>query len=73
MLAAVKSLFAGNANAEQQVAAIEWIVKHLCGLGDLGYFPESARDSDFASGKRWVGMQLIALREYRSVQKNSAA
>lgn len=70
IIAAVKSLFVGNATSEQQIAAIEWIVRDLCGRDELGYFP-STSDKDFALGKRCVGMQILGLRDYRS--KDGAA
>ncbi len=69
ILAAVKSLAEGTANPAQQIAAFKWIANDLCGIGDLGYFPDSARDSDLAAGKRWVGLQLTALVNFRPVQQ----
>lgn len=56
---AVKALAAGNANEGQQQRALDWIVRTLCGTYDLTYRPDSDRDSVFAEGKRFVGLQLV--------------
>lgn len=56
---AVKALAAGNANEGQQQRALDWIVRTLCGTYDLTYRPDSERDSVFAEGKRFVGLQLV--------------
>ena len=55
----LKALHAGVANAGQQQRALKWIIEALCGTYDLSYRPESDRDSSFAEGKRFVGMQIV--------------
>lgn len=62
-LKAVQSVILGEANAEQQQRAMKWIIEKVCGTYDMSYHPNSARDSDFAEGKRFVGLQIVkALR-----------
>lgn len=58
---AIKALAAGNANEDQQRRALNWIINTLCGTYDLSFRPggEGDRDTVFAEGKRFVGMQLV--------------
>jgi len=56
---AIKALAAGNAHGEQQMMALIWIINELCGTYDLSYRPASDRDTAFAEGKRFVGLQLV--------------
>jgi hypothetical protein len=58
---ALKALHAGAANAGQQQRALNWIIEALCGTYDLSYRPgeDGERDSAFAEGKRFVGMQIV--------------
>jgi hypothetical protein len=54
---AVKALAAGNANEGQQKTAWDFIMR-LTGVRDLEFRPDE-RASTFASGKRFVGLQLV--------------
>lgn len=54
---AIKSLAAGTANDAQQRTAWEYIMR-LTGVRDLEFRPDE-RASTFASGKRFVGLQLV--------------
>lgn len=56
---ALKGLNAGVASAGQQQMALQWIIETLCGTYDMSYRPDSDRDTVFAEGKRFVGMQII--------------
>lgn len=56
---AIKSVAAGTANEGQQRLAMKWIIEELCGTYDLSYRPQSDRDTTFAEGKRYVGLQLV--------------
>jgi hypothetical protein len=60
-VAAIQALAKGEANAGQQKRALDWIIMNLCRTYDVTYFPESVRDSDFASGKRFIGQQITKL------------
>lgn len=55
---AVKALFAGNANENQQKILKDWLIKVACGIGD-DVFYGSDRDSNFAQGRRYVGLLLL--------------
>lgn len=58
---AIKALATGTANESQQRRALNWILNTCCGLPDSTYYPDSERDSAFASGKRFVGLEIVAL------------
>lgn len=60
-LAAVKAVQRGQATEEQQRVAWTYITEDLCETYGLSYRPESIRDTDFAEGKRFVGLQLVKL------------
>lgn len=56
---AIKGVAAGTANEDQQKRAMAWIIETLCGTYDLSYRPASDRDTVFAEGRRFVGLQLV--------------
>lgn len=56
---AIKSLAAGEATPDQQMRALEWIIEAACGTYDLSYRPSSDRDTAFAEGRRFVGLQIV--------------
>jgi hypothetical protein len=56
---ALKCLSKGIANEHQQVVAVKWIVEELCETYGMSYRPDSERDTAFAEGKRFVGMQIV--------------
>lgn len=58
---ALKALASGSASEGQQKRALDWILNVACGVRDTTYFPDSPRDSDFAAGKRFVGLEIVAL------------
>lgn len=57
ILMAVKAMHAGNANDGQQKRLMQWIVRDLCETYALSYRPDQ-RATDFAEGRRSVGLQL---------------
>jgi len=57
----VRALFNATADERQQKRAIDWILFKLCRIGDLTYRPDSTRDTDFAEGMRFVGLQIVKL------------
>lgn len=60
---AMRRLQAGQASAEEQKLAFEWIVK-CTGVADEPFRPggvEGERDTQFALGKASVGRQIIKL------------
>ena len=56
---AVKAVWAGTANERQQRRALEWILNNVCSTYDLSFRPDSQRVTDFAEGKRFVGLQIV--------------
>ena len=61
--AALQALAQGSATADQQKRALDWLVKKCCRTYDLSYRPgeEGRRDTDFAEGRRSVGLQIVTL------------
>jgi hypothetical protein len=60
---AIKALAAGTASAAQQQRALDWIVHKACATYDLSFRPGEGgeRDSAFAEGKRFVGLQVVKM------------
>ena len=59
---AIKALQAGEATAEQQALAFNWLIVDVCKKDDMSFRPggpEAARDTDFAEGKRFVAIQVL--------------
>lgn len=61
--AAFQALARGNATADQQKRALDWLVKKACRTYDMSYRPgeDGRRDTDFAEGQRSIGLQLVKL------------
>lgn len=70
---ALKSLIEGSADSGQQKLFMTWLVHRLCGTYDQTYFHDSVRDSDFASGRRYVGLQLVHWANSPVVAEDPAA
>lgn len=62
-VAAIKALQRGDASAEQQRHALKFIVEKLCATYELSFCPseDGRRATDFAEGKRRVGLLLVGL------------
>ncbi len=63
---AIQALAKGVANAPQQQLALQFIVKELCETDRLTFWPpehghDGMRATDFAEGKRWVGLEIRRL------------
>ncbi len=59
---ALQALRDGVATKGQQQHALKYIVERICGTYDLSYRPGAAdgdRDTSFAEGKRYVGLQIV--------------
>lgn len=62
--AAFQALARGAASADQQKRALDWLVKKCCRTYDLSYRPgaeQGRRDTDFAEGRRSVGLEVVKL------------
>lgn len=61
---ALQCLHDGTATPEQQKRALNVIVEKICLTYDLSFRPggqEAERDTAFAEGKRYVGLQIVKL------------
>jgi hypothetical protein len=75
-VSAIQALHRGDASPDQQKRALDYIIS-LAGTYDLSYRPDSDRDTTFAEGKRWVGLQIVklvklnlaAIRQAKSTQE----
>jgi hypothetical protein len=56
---AIHALIAGTATPEQQGRFVQWFVK-ATGVDQMTYRPDD-RDTAFAEGKRFVGLQFFTL------------
>lgn len=56
---AVQAVMYGRGSEEQQKRAMKFLVNEVCRTYDLSYRPTSDRDTAFAEGKRFVGLQLV--------------
>lgn len=56
---ALQAVTAGRASEDQQRRAMIFLVNQVCGTYDLSYRPSSDRDTVFAEGKRFVGLQIV--------------
>lgn len=61
---AVKALARGEATADQQKRALDWIVHAAAGAYELSFRSDGdggERETAFAEGRRFVGMQVVKL------------
>ena len=58
---ALQALVRGEAEPHQQKRALDWIIKQAAGTYDLSYRPNSHDETQFAEGKRFVGLQIVKL------------
>ena len=57
----MQALSRGEATDHQQQHALKFIVEQLAGTYDLSFRPDSPRVTDFAEGRRYVGLQIVKL------------
>lgn len=58
-VSALQALQRGNATAEQQKRALDYIINTVAGTYEPSYRAKSDRDTAFAEGKRHVGLQIV--------------
>lgn len=58
---AIKGLANGTASPDQQQRALKWLIENACATYELSYRPTSDRDTSFAEGRRFVGLQIIKM------------
>jgi len=75
----LQALQRGEAEPHQQKRILQLLIYQLCGTYDLEFRPGGAdgrRATDFAGGKRWVGLQLVtmlAIQPASLLQSNESA
>lgn len=74
-ITALKAIFAGSASEQQQKAGMAWIVHQAAGLDFLAWYPgsEGQRASDFAQGKRSVGLNIKRVIEMSAADVEALA
>lgn len=58
---ALQALSRGSAEPHQQKRALDYIIRQLAGTYDMSFRPTGDRDTVFAEGRRFVGLQLVKL------------
>ena len=58
---ALQAMAKGEARPDQQMRALKWIVETACRAYDQSFRPDSERDTAFAEGKRFVGLQIVKM------------
>ena len=58
---AIKAVAQGSASPEQQRRALDIIINGIAHTYDVSYRMDSDRETVFAEGSRWVGLQLVKL------------
>ena len=58
---AIKGMAEGKADERQQILLRDFMLNDLCATYEPSYFPASERDSTFAEGRRYVGLQLTKM------------
>jgi phage tail sheath protein FI len=72
---ALQAVANGIANAAQQQRAYAYIVCTLCETDRMTFWPggeDGKRATDFAEGKRWVGLQLRRIEKMRPDRGNES-
>lgn len=65
-LRAVQALARGEASAEQQQRALDWIVSRAAQTYDEPFFPDNPRVTDYLLGRRSVGLALVKLTRLKA-------
>lgn len=66
---ALKALWTGTASPDQQKIAIKWVIQKAAQTFEISHDPASQRASDFAEGRRSVGLQITALIDGPMIEK----
>ncbi len=61
VVAAVQALSRGEATADQQKAALNWCINQACATYGQSFQEAGDRETVFAEGRRFVGLQLVKL------------
>jgi len=70
IIRALKAQAEGIANPTQQKRVLSWWINVACGTYDMSFRPDSDRDTVFAEGRRFVGLQTVKLMKTTVEQKD---
>jgi hypothetical protein len=56
-----RAMVGGTASADQQRRAAQWLIERVCGTYEMSFRPEGDRETIFAEGRRFVGLQLVKI------------
>lgn len=60
IVASIQALISGVAEPHQQQIAMKWIIEQASGMYEFQFYPTD-RETAFALGRGFVGMQLVKL------------
>jgi hypothetical protein len=72
---ALQAIANGTASNAQQRRAYEYVIRALCETDRMTFWPggeDGKRATDFAEGKRWVGLQLRRFEKMRPDHRNES-
>lgn len=58
---ALQSLARGEADADQQKRALDWIIRQAALTYQVSFQPDNDRATDFVEGRRFVGLSIVQL------------
>lgn len=58
---ALRAVASGIADSEQQRRAMRWVIEAASGTYQPSYRADSDRETVFAEGRRYVGLQMVKL------------
>ena len=73
---ALQAIAKGTASSAQQQRAYDYVVRTLCETDRMTFWPggeDGKRATDFAEGKRWVGLQLRRIEKMRSDHRGQSS
>jgi hypothetical protein len=73
---ALQAVAKGTASGAQQQRAYEYVVRSLCETDRMTFWPggeDGKRATDFAEGKRWIGLQLRRIEKMRPYHRDQSA
>lgn len=60
-ITAIQQMERGEADAEMQKRAFNWIIRNACATYDQSYRPGDVNETSFAEGRRFVGNAVIKM------------
>src|SRR3990167_1568258 len=69
-IGAIQALAKGEAEPHQQQRALKWLIETVCCTYDLSFRPDSERETAFAEGRRFVGLNIVKATKLRVKLEN---